>query len=228
MLQIEKNGFAPGVVKNKILNNKIMLSIKETYNKIAEEWHMQHQTDDWWKNATDTFITFLKKDDLVLDIGCGGGTKSKYLLNHGLKVTGIDISDKMIEIAKRENPAGNFYSMDLAEVKNLENDFDGIFIQAVLLHVPKDEVAEKFKDIVSKLKVGGFIYASVKEKKEGGVDEEIKTENDYGYSYERFFSYYTQDEMKKLFTDLNLNIEYFDVTPSGGKGTHWIQIVGKK
>ena len=140
------------------------MSLKETYNKIAESWHQDHQSDDWWVEGTNTFISFLKKGELVLDVGCGAGTKSKYLLKNGLQVIGIDFSEKMIEIARKEIPQGKFFVMDINDVDKLRENFDGIFMQAVLLHVPKKEVESVLKKAVVKLKVGGYLYIAVKEK----------------------------------------------------------------
>ena len=89
------------------------MNLKETYDKIAEDWHSDHKKDDWWIEGTDKFISYLSKGDLVLDVGCAGGIKSKYLMQKGLNVVGIDFSEKMIEIAKREFPNGEFLVKDL-------------------------------------------------------------------------------------------------------------------
>src|SRR3989344_2389545 len=147
--------------------------------------------------------SFLKPNSLVLDAGCGAGTKSKYLIDRGLKVVGIDFSDKLIEIAKREAPSGNFFVMDINEADKLKENFDGIFAQAVLLHIQKKDAEKTLNKLLGVLKPGGYLYIAVKEKKFGGADEEIKTENDYGYPYERFFSYFTLDEIKNLFYGLD-------------------------
>ena len=58
--------------------------------------------------GTDAFITQLPSGAHVLDVGCGSGVKSEYLIAHGFKVTGIDISDKRLDIARREVPEGEF------------------------------------------------------------------------------------------------------------------------
>ena len=102
-------------------------SLKSTYNRIAEDWFRDHQEDTWWINGTEKFISLLKTDSSVLDVGCGAGVKSKYLVNKGLKVTGIDLSDKMIEIAKREVPQAKFKVADIIEPLGLGEKFDGIF-----------------------------------------------------------------------------------------------------
>jgi SAM-dependent methyltransferase len=183
------------------------MNLKETYNKIAEEWHEDHQDDSWWIGGTDKFISLLNPKDSVLDVGCGAGTKSAYLIEKGLQVTGIDFSEKMIDIARHQVQKAKFQVLDLANIDELADSFDGIFMQAVLLHVPKAEAEERIKNIAKKLMNGGYFYIAVKEKWPDQVEEETKIENDYGYEYERFFSYFTLGEIRKYFIDSGFTLD---------------------
>ncbi|MDP2641581.1 MAG: class I SAM-dependent methyltransferase [Candidatus Yanofskybacteria bacterium] len=202
------------------------MNLKETYNKIAKDWHGDHQKDSRWVKGANTFLSFLQKGDSVLDVGCGPGITSKYFTGKGLRVTGIDFSEKMLEIAKQEVPSGEFLVLDLKDADMLEDLFEGIFMQAVLLHIPKKDVAEHLRKLTGRLKEGGYLSIAVKEKKPDGVEEEIKTENDYGYSYERFFSYYTVEEIESHMRTLGLTIVFSEVRPSGK--TNWVEVIGKK
>lgn len=58
------------------------------------------------------------------------------------------------------------------------------------------------------------------------MEEEIRVEDDYGYQYERFFSYFTLDEIKKYLEEVGISIKYENITPSGN--TWWIQVIGQK
>lgn len=198
----------------------------DTYNKIAEDWHKDHQLDTWWIESTDKFISLLKRGDKVLDVGCGGGTKSKYLIQKGLQVTGIDISEKMIEIARREIPSAEFFVMDMENMSELKEKFDGVFVQAVLLHTSKKDLKRAFRSMFDRLKPNGYLCIAIKEKRPDGKEEEIKTEEDYGYQYKRLFSYFTIDEIKNHLSDLQMEISYESITPSGN--TNWLQIIAKK
>lgn len=202
------------------------MNLKETYNRIAEDWFKDHNLDDWWIEGTDKFISLLPKNATVLDAGCGAGIKSKYLANKGLQVTGIDFSEKLIEIAKRENPGIPFSVLDMNDVLNLDKTFDGIFAQASLLHIPKNDVVNLLTKFVSITKTNGLVYIAVKGINSSGKEEDILKENDYGYEYERFFSYYRMEELEKYLRDLNLEIIYKDVKRSGH--TDWLQIIGRK
>ncbi|MDO8601716.1 MAG: class I SAM-dependent methyltransferase [bacterium] len=202
------------------------MNLKETYNKIAADWHSDHHQDTWWVGGTDLFISMLKPGSLVLDAGCGAGTKSKYIIEHGLRVHGIDIADKLLEIAKKEAPEGTYEVMALEAVSRLNQQFDAIFAQASLLHVAKKDVPQTLESLNGKLKSGGLFYVAVKETRPGQPDEEVKVDDDYGYTYERFFSYFTAPELKKYFTDLGLTVVHSQVEKTGR--TNWIQIIAKK
>jgi len=204
--------------------------LKDTYNKIAEEWHRDHQSDDWWQAGTDKFISYLDPGSTVLDVGCGGGTKSRYLASRGLSVLGVDFSEKMIEIAQREVPQAEFQVLDMHDIDKLEKNFAGIFMQAALLHIPKQEAEEILGKAVKKLNHNGCLYVAVKEKYEGGIDEEIKVDDDYGFEYERFFSYFSRHEIRDYFSRLGLAVIYEDVKhPSRTqRKSNWLQMIGKK
>lgn len=202
------------------------MNLKETYNRIAEDWFKDHKGDNWWVEGTDKFVSLLPPNASVLDVGCGAGVKTKYLSAKGLQVTGIDFSEKFIEIAKREVVAAEFQVMDMNSVENLNRKFDGVFAQASLLHIPRNNILDVLKKITSVVKEGGIIYVAVKGVNASGKEEDVLKENDYGYEYERFFSYYRMEELEKYFADLNLEIIYKNSNLVGR--TDWLQIIGKK
>jgi len=202
------------------------MDLKSTYNKIAEDWKKDHDKDTWWQEGTDMFLSLLPRGSSVLDIGCGGGIKSKYITDKGYVVTGIDFSEKMIEIAEREYPGINFAVSDVYQLEKYPKKFDAVFAQAVLLHIPKNRVMEVLEKMKSCLNDGGLLYLGVKQVKEDGVGERVIKENDYGYDYERFFSFFTLAELEGYLKDLNMDVVWKTSTTSGKAG--WLQIVGKK
>jgi len=201
------------------------MDLKSTYNKIADDWFKDHKEDNWWRAGTDKFISLLPKGATVLDVGCGAGMKSKYLLDKGLKATGMDFSEKMIGIAKREYSDIDFFVGDVYELSSYKNKFDAVFAQAVLLHVPKDKVLKVLEQLRNKLKPGGLLYLAVKEVKADGKEEKVLKESDYGYEYERFFSFFTLPEIKDYIGKLELKLVWENITTSGR--TNWIQVIAQ-
>lgn len=204
-----------------------MKSLKQTYNDIALEWSKRRPVE-WMQNSIDKFVSLFNQGDSILDVGCGSGDKSAYMIEKGLNVTGVDFSEKMIEIAKREVPKGEFHVMDINKLDDLNKEFDGIFARAVLLHIPKKEIPIILSKLKNCIKDHGYLYIAVKEKRAGENDEEVVKENDYGSDIERFFSYFTLPELEKILSDAHLNIVFSEITTVKSGTRKWIQIIAKK
>lgn len=204
------------------------MDAREAYNLIAEDWHRDHASDDWWIEGTDAFIQKLPVGSRVLDVGCGSGVKSEYLIAHGLNVVGIDVSDKLLEIARREVPEGEFKVLSMTELDSMQQTFDGVFAQASLLHIPKKDAAAVVQRMARRLVSGGLLYIAVKETREDRPEEEIVTEHDYGHKFERFFSYFTVSELGTYLADAKLETVLTLRNPSPSGKTVWLQIIGRK
>lgn len=200
--------------------------LKKTYNKIAQNWGDDHSGDTWWVEGADKFLEFLPKGSSVLDLGCGSGYKTKYIKEKGYDVEGCDFSEEMIKISKKNFPGIIFEVFDIYDLDKLDKKFDGIFCQAVLLHIPKKDVISILDKMKSLLNVDGYLYIAVKEKRDFEPEEEIKKENDYGYEYERFFSYFTIEELSDYFNKLDMQVVY--KISNGSPKRTWINIIAKK
>lgn len=204
------------------------MDLKETYNRIGKNWDADHAKDDWWIKGTDAYMQYLPAGGEVLDVGCASGLKAKYLIQHGFKVTGIDISDKLLDIARREVSVGDFRELSMMDLDHMTEMFDGVFAQASLLHIPKKDAGGAVQKMADRLKTGGFLYIAVKESREGRPEEEIVKEHDYGFDYERFFSYFIMTELEAYLRQAGIEVvaEFRNSSPSGK--TVWLQIIGKK
>jgi 2-polyprenyl-3-methyl-5-hydroxy-6-metoxy-1,4-benzoquinol methylase len=202
------------------------MDLKTTYNRIAEDWTKDHENDTWWIRGTDKFSSYLKARDRVLDVGCASGIKSKYLSQKGFIVDGVDLSDKMIELAKKRLPTNRFFVHDINEPLNLESKYNGIFAQAVLLHIQKNNAENVIGNLIDLLEPQGYFYLAVKKMNEGQAEEQIVKENDYGYEYERFFSFFTLGELEKYLQNFGLKIAWSDISSTGK--SDWVQLIAQK
>lgn len=197
-----------------------------TYDRIAGDWDKDHEYDTWWISGVEKFVAMLPAGASVLDVGCGSGSKTKYLHERGMRASGSDLSKKMIEIARHAVPECEFYVADMHDLSSVPGQFDALFLQASLLHIPKDEVDAVMEELKKKLKPGGLIYIAVKGQKEGEPEEAVVTEDDYGYAYDRFFSYFTIPELKEILARNNL--ECVDAYVERLPRRDWLQVIGKK
>lgn len=200
--------------------------LRKTYNKIAQDWGNDHSGDTWWLKGANKFLEFLPVGSKVLDLGCGSGYKTAYIKEKGYDVEGCDFSEGMVELSKNNFPDINFEVFDLYDLDKMNKKFDGIFCQAVLLHIPKKDIFNILNNMKSLLNDNGYLYIAVKEKRDSESEEEIVKENDYGYDYERFFSYFTISEFKDYFNKLNMKVVY--LLSEGSSKRTWINLVAKK
>jgi trans-aconitate methyltransferase len=201
--------------------------LRETYDKIAEDWARDHEADTWWRECTTRFASLLPQGARVLDAGCGSGQKARFFQDRGARVLGIDFSEKLLEIARQTATASDFRLLDLRDIRTLSEEFEGVFAQASLLHIPKAETFSVIEGMVSRLVPNGLLYLAVKAQLPGNPEEELVTENDYGYDYQRFFSYHTLDEMRAHVDRLGLALLHAEVSQAPAKGA-WMQIIARK
>ncbi len=96
----------------------------------------------------------------VLDLGCGYGWHSKFAADQGAaSVLGLDLSERMIEEARRRNPAPNviYRVCDLEEYDYPEGVYD-LVISNLVLHYIAD-LDSVFEKLFRTLKTGGcFLF----------------------------------------------------------------------
>ena len=99
-----------------------------------------------------------KDNESIIDMGCGTGEFSNELSKYNLKVTGIDISNKSIEICKdKYGEKINFEVKDIENTSIKENSIDIIFLGGILHHFP--DRSKVFKEAHRILKKEGRIFA---------------------------------------------------------------------
>ncbi len=106
------------------------------------------------------FLPWLPKQANILDAGCGSGRDTKYFIKQGYKVTAFDASIRIAALAEKET--GQTISVQRLQDIQYQNQFDGIWACASLLHVSAKELPDIFHRLVRALKSNGVIYCSFK------------------------------------------------------------------
>jgi len=103
----------------------------------------------------------LKKDQKILDIGCGFGRLFRYFIKKKLIITGIDIDKKMLIDVKKKFKYKNLklINKDFFKKKFSQNYFDNIVCWASFDEIRQDKFLKKIKKI---LKIGGKILITGK------------------------------------------------------------------
>ncbi len=202
------------------------MDLSLTYDRIAEDWHADHLQDVWPVEAVGAFADLFPTGARVLDVGCADGIKTRRLVEKGLEVLGIDVSERFITMAKRYCPGAQFQVLDMRDVGQLGMRFDGVMALASLLHIPRKDIPEVLHTFWDVLKPGGYLFLAVKEIRPGQSEEQLVREDDYGYEYTRFFSYFRQEELEAWLKDLGMTIEGVSLVESNR--TRWIMIIARR
>lgn len=146
--------------------------VEEGYDRIAELYH-RRRVERFWTVAPDIedFVKCLTPGSAVLDIGCGSGYIASILEKKGFRVTGIDVSTRMLRLAKANAPSSTFSQMDMKRVEFPKESFDGIICFYSIFHVPRRyhlSILKKFHRILGH---GGFLAIHMGWSEWAGVEE---------------------------------------------------------
>lgn len=169
-----------------------MNNTAKTYKVIYKDYANRNVMNTDIEHMLEKFISYLKGKD-ILDIRCAQGRESKYLSEKGFEVTGIDITEEFLELARHNCPSCQFINMDMTDLQFQAESFDGIWACASFLHIPKDIAVSTLLGFKKVLKTNGLLYLSVME---GEYDNERRNE-DMDWDL-RHFSDYQEQELKNL------------------------------
>ena len=126
------------ITRNSPSNQDIITHNCISYNRIANRWNEKRQ---WYieKPSIDRFISYLRPQSHIFDIGCGNGMPiDDYLIHQGFSVTGIDISQEMLKYAQTNVDFTNTYCEDFLTI-TISDTFDAIVCWCMLFHLHADQ-----------------------------------------------------------------------------------------
>ena len=164
------------------------------------------------------FLSLLPAGANILELGCGAGRDSEFMIARGFDVRPTDGTPEMAQAAERRlgMPVSTLLFADLDE----KGTCDGIWANACLLHVPRESLPGILSRIHAALKKGGAFYASYKAGEAEGRDQ---FDRYYNYPSERLLrDWYTASG----WTDMKITTEMgggYD-----GKPTEWLHVIAVK
>jgi SAM-dependent methyltransferase len=159
----------------------------ERYFELFKDEMKQKEYD---RRILDRFASNFDFESILCDVGCGPGHITRHLFDKGLNVFGVDISERCIEIARRENPRIRFEVMDMAELDIADESIDGIVSFYSIIHTPKRLINVLFSEFHRVLKRGGKILVVVKKGASEGYVEEL-----LGFKTRLYSTNFTEGEL---------------------------------
>ncbi|MBC1237617.1 class I SAM-dependent methyltransferase [Nostoc sp. 2RC] len=129
----------------KIYNEKVAAQCFKNYLPAMEKLLLPH----------------LDSEANLLDVGCGTGQLVKYLITKGYKVTGIDISEAMLNYARMNAPEAEFFMVSAVDL-DFTSTFDGIVSTGALSHIMNiEEINRVAQNIYKALKKNGILFLNM-------------------------------------------------------------------
>ncbi|WP_343532115.1 class I SAM-dependent methyltransferase [Pedobacter sp.] len=172
----------------------------ETWNKVAKIYEDKFMDMDLYNESYDFICkNITAKSANILEIGCGPGNITKYLLKKrpDFKILGIDVAPKMIELAQKNNPTASFKVMDARAINQISDSFDGIIAGFYLPYLSVEECNEFISNSSKLLTDRGLIYLSFVEGNPQASEFKTNHEGDRVY-----FQYH---ELAEVETQLKAN-----------------------
>ena len=125
----------------------------------------------------------------LLDFGCGPGRDLKVFSELGHRAVGLDGAAQFAEMA-RAHSGCEIWLQDFLNLDLPPNHFDGVFANAVLFHIPSQELPAVLRQLHATLKARGVLFSS-----------NPRGNNTEGWSGERYGAYYDLQTWQRYMSD---------------------------
>jgi SAM-dependent methyltransferase len=189
------------------MTKKIMDDIKKhrLYNDLSWIWPLWGDPETEYAEYCEFQIPFIKKYSKIptktlLNIGCGSG-KNVFNLKKEFDVTGLDLSQDMLNLAKELNPESNFVKGDMRSF-TLDKTFDSVIIDDSIAYMTTlEDLYSVFHQAFNHLKAGGVMIVTPDETKETFEQNSTST-------------YIVEPHRKPVDIDVVFIENYYDADPS--------------
>ncbi len=163
-----------------------------TWNQLAELYEARFMDIPLYNATYDRFCELLLPGSSVLELGCGPGNITRYLLHskQDLHISATDAAPRMVELAKKNNPTANCFVLDARRITTLEKKFDAVVAGFCLPYIAHEDFPRFISDVYDRLNDGGIFYLSFVE----GRPEDSSYQT--GSTGDRiWFNYYDSDAL---------------------------------
>jgi len=146
--------------------------VARSYDQIAEIWDSDRFPRDNGIAQHERAIAFTALRGPALDVGCGSSGRLLDLLRErGFTVEGLDLSERMLELARRRHPDVTFHRADICDWQ-LPRAYDFISAWDSIWHVPLRHQEQVLRKILAGLSPGGVAVFTL-----GGTEGPSETTN---------------------------------------------------
>lgn len=134
--------------------------IESMYDAVAKEW-AEEFSGEHEKKPKDQEMLLRFSQEIgdrrpVWDFGCGPGNTAKYLSNLGVEISGLDLSEKILEQARAVHPEINFRKGNILDLEFENDSIAGVAAFYAIVHFTKEQAGTAFREVFRVLQPGGI------------------------------------------------------------------------
>jgi ubiquinone/menaquinone biosynthesis C-methylase UbiE len=158
-----KSRIADSKVRAKIMQQEPD-NIERVYDTVAKEYAEtfsgEHEKKPKDQEILRRFSIEIGDKKPVWDFGCGPGQTTKYLKDLGIEISGLDLSEKMLEQARTIHPDIHFRKGNILELEFENNSIGGIVAFYAIVHFTEEQVEIAFREVFRVLQPGGVFLST--------------------------------------------------------------------
>lgn len=136
--------------------NKVVKQYDTVAKEYAETFSGEHEKKPKDQEMLRRFSQEIGAGSPVWDFGCGPGQTTDYLKNLGLEISGLDLSEKMLEQARAVHPEIHFRQGNMLDLEFKNDTIFGVVAFYAIVHFTKAQVGIAFREIFRVLQPGGI------------------------------------------------------------------------
>jgi SAM-dependent methyltransferase len=200
-----------------ILATDFLRETTRSYDRFSKDYSLQHSSVQEMAKELKQFADLVGRGT-VLDVGSANGRDLEFFFKRGFRAIGIDLSLGLLQIAhSKGNP--ELARMDMRFLGLRSETFNGLWVCASFLHIPKNQAEEVLREFHRVMTPGALMYLSTKE----GTGERFVESK---HEFRRFFSFYRREEIEALLSsnDFELLSSHID----SNQPTTWIETFSRR
>jgi ubiquinone/menaquinone biosynthesis C-methylase UbiE len=188
------------------MDGESIQSIRESYDRIADEYalrifnELQHKPLD--RDLLNRFAAEIAERGQVCDMGCGPGHVARYLHDAGTIVFGLDLSEKMLEQARRLNPDISFRQGNMMALDLEDRTLAGIAAFYAIVNISNEFLPLVFREMNRVLRPGGLLLLAFHT-----GDEVLHEEELWGRAISMDFFLFQPSQIRRCLEDAGLGVE---------------------
>ena len=137
-------------------SNKVENLYDAVAKEYAETFSGEHEKKPKDREILHRFSQEIGDRRPVWDFGCGPGQTTKYLKDLGIEISGLDLSEKILQQARTIHPEIHFQKGNILEPEFENGSIAGIVAFYAIVHFTENQVGTAFREVFRVLQPGGI------------------------------------------------------------------------